>query len=408
MNKQLKLWLLTLLLPTMAAAGPAVNWHDHVIFNEAPLEAKIGTFSDSDSPDLLAVILWNDGNSNRLDAVRMPPPYDGSGMTTQVLETSGGLFALGDICTVGTNVIVPYVKDFDVVTARFNGSSWATLTIPGTSTNNFDNADCAETTDGAFVATHDLTDSETEIFKTTNGGSTFTFYGRYTSAGPFDGGIREPLTTNFGTRYITAINQSSFGPVWFTDFDTADNTPAFEHTNIANLSQPMGFTYVKESAGASLGDNFIFTFNGDGMADLYDIPLSNPADLNQIPLGPINNNGSQYTFQGTTILGVNDTNGDPMQAHVLWGEYFIVDSGLPSAPPQTDLSYPLAGVGGPIDGCLVQITDGPDVVRIEGFFVGPRVGPDGTSLYTREIAGDPVFTDGFETGDSSAWKFTCP
>ncbi len=408
MNIHLKFWILTCLFPTLAVAGPTVNWVNHVVFNENPLEAKLGTFSDSDSPDLLAVILWNDGNSNRLNAVRMPPPYDGSGITSQALETTGGLFALGDICTVGNQVIVPYVKDFNVVTARYNGSSWNTATIPGTVTNDFDNADCGETTDGAFVTTHDLTDNETEIYRTTNGGSSYTFYGRYVSAGPFGGGVREPLATTYAGRYAAGINQFPNGTVRYTGFDTADNTPIFEHTNLENLSQPMGFTYVKESAGASLGDGFVFTFNGDGMANLYDIPLSNPNNYIETPLGPINNNGSQFGFQGSTILGIDDNNGEPMQSHVLWGDYFIVDSGSPGAPPQIDPSYPLAGVGGPIDGCVVHELKGPDLVRVEGFFVGPRVGPDGTSLYQREIAADPVFSDGFESGDTSAWRFNCP
>ncbi len=167
-------------------------WDDYPIYNEAPLEAKLGTFSNEDSPDLLGVVLWSSGaNSNHLEAIRIPPPYDGTGLSSVTLESSASIFALGDICTEGNNVVVPYIKNFNVEVARFNGSNWSTNTLPGTTTNNFDNADCGTTTDGMFILTHDLTDSESEIFTSDDGGSNYTFYGRYTASGPFGGAIRE-------------------------------------------------------------------------------------------------------------------------------------------------------------------------------------------------------------------------
>ena len=61
------------------------------------------------------MVLWNDGNNNRLDAINVPPPYDGTGISSTFLENTNNLFALGDICTVGDTVVVPYIKDFNVV-----------------------------------------------------------------------------------------------------------------------------------------------------------------------------------------------------------------------------------------------------------------------------------------------------
>ena len=311
-------WLLLLFVGSSNAEvkGKMGIWTNQTIFNQAPLEVKMGPFSDGPSPDLAVVVLWNDSNNNRLDALMVPPPYDGTGVSSTFLENTNTLFALGDVCTVGNTVVVPYIKDFNVEIARFDGSSWATSTLPGTTVNNFDNADCATTQDGIFISTHDLSDGETEIFKSANAGNSYTFYGRYASSGPFDGALREPLASNWGQRYARTVYQNSSGMIRTASFNTADNVPIFTHNDIEQLPPPGGFTFVKEGAGVASGTGMTFTYNANGNAQVVDIPVS-AGGFNNILLGAVMNSGSQFTFQGSTVISVLDEAGQPMENNVL-------------------------------------------------------------------------------------------
>ncbi len=388
-------------------SGPQVQWSHVPIFNQTPLEAKLGSFSNGNDPDALAVILWNDGNNNRLDAVRIPPPYNGAGVTSTFLENTSTLFALGDPCTVGNVVLVPYIKDFNVEVARYNGTTWSTSTIPGTVTNNFDNADCTATSDGVFIGSHDLTDGETEIFKSNNAGANYTFYGRYSSVGPFGGAVREPLASSFGGRYVVGLNQQSNGQVRATHFSTADAIPSFTHTAVENLTAPPGsFTFVKESSCAFNGHGITCTYNADGNARVAEINVNNGFSVSKRNLGAVNNNGSQFTFQGSTTFTTMDREGAPMQSYFAWGHFSITEAFTTTPPPEIDSNYPLAGVGGPVDACILTEA-GQYTQQHDGIFVGPRVGSTGTNLFRRELATDVIFTDGFESGDTASWQMTC-
>ncbi|GAA4813522.1 hypothetical protein GCM10011365_20410 [Marinicella pacifica] len=384
------------------------NWSQVPIFNEAPLETVLWSDGSPIDPDMWAAILWNDGVNNRLDVVNIPPPYDGTGLSSTPLENTANLFALGSPCTDGTNVVVPYIKNFNVEVARYNGSSWSKSTLPDTVTNNFDNTHCAATQDGFFIGTHDLTDGETEIFKSNNGGASYTFYGRYNSSGPFDGAIREPLASNWGQRYIRSVFQQSNGMIRSCRFDTAPHTLTPSCVNIEQQTPPGGFTFVRESAGGFNGQGITFTYNSNGTAKALTFNEQDLINFQNDVLGPVNNNGSQFSFQGSTIITVLDENNKPMQNHVLWGDYYYIDTSTPFPPPPSiDNNYPVAGVGGPIDGCVVRQKQGHRITD-RGFFVAPRVGPDGTVLYKRTLRSDPIFADGFESGNTAAWSSTCP
>ncbi len=377
------------------------NWSSVPVFNQAPLEVKIGTYSNGMSPDALIMVLWNDGSNNRLDAVRVPPPYDGTGVTSDSIEITQTLFALGDICTTSSAVIVPYINDFNVEVARFDGSNWSTSTIPGTTTNFFDNADCAQNNNGVFIGTHDFSDKETELFRSTNQGGSYTFYGRYTSvAGPFDGGTREPLATSFGTRYLSGLNQTTGGMMRYTRVDTNMTPPVITHQNIRPFPAPAGFTFVKESAARHFSGQFFYTYNTDGNARTVTVDENNPANFTESQLGPINNMGSQYDFQGGGLVTVVDENGVADNINVLWGDYFIVDPNN-LGPATTDPSYPLTGVGGPADACRVDFSDG----SMQIFVAGSRVGSVGTDIHRLDLPPPPIFADGFESGDTSSWTF---
>ena len=402
--------LVFVVFPCVGMGQGPDQWNTTHIFPEAPLEVKLGTFNEQNNPDALVMVLWNDGNNNRLDAVRIPAPYDNSvSVTSTSLENTATLFALGDICTMGNTVIVPYIKNFNVEVARFNGSNWSQMTIPGTTVNNFDNADCGTTSDGVYILTHDLTDGESEIFRSTNNGSSYTFYGRYNSSGPFDGAVREPLATSYGQRYAMTLSQLPSGQVRSTRFDTADNPPVFEYTTIGQFPAPSGFDFVKESSAKNNGTGISIVYNVDGNARALDVPVNNPANFVHRNLGPVSQTGSQYTFQGVGLLPILDGLGLSM-------ENFFADDGLSSGAPYSVSAptavnnYPLTGIGGPVDACVAKqksTIDGAELF-VSAFFVGARVGPDGTTLYSAEVAGDPIFEDGFESGNTSAWNLTCP
>jgi len=384
------------------------DWSQVPIFNEAPLENIVWSDGTPIDPDMWAAILWNDGTNNRLDVVNIPAPYDGTGITSTALENTSTLFALGSPCTDGNTFVVPYIKDFNVEVARYDGSSWSKSTLPDTVTNNFDNTNCAATQDGFFIGTHDLTDGETEFFKSNNGGASYTFYGRYNSSGPFDGAIREPLVSNWGQRYIRTVFQQSNGMVRSCRFDTAPHTLTPSCVNIEQQTPPGGFTFVKESAGSFNGNGITFTYNANGNAKMLSFNEQDIINFNNDLMAAINNNGSQFNFQGSDIITVLDENNKPMENHILWGDYYIVDthSQIP-LPPSIDNNFPFDGVGGPVDGCVVRHSQGQHDTDM-GFFAGPRVGSDGTNLYKRTLRSDPVFADGLESGNASDWFSTCP
>lgn len=381
-------------------AGPPPVWDNVPVFPQTPLEARLGVFRVQPNPDVLAMILWNDGSNNRLDAVRIPPPYDGTGVTSTPLENTATLFALGDICTTANAVVVPYIKDFNVEVARFDGSTWQTNTVPGTTTNNFDSSDCVHTAGGLIIAGHDLTDSETELFRSTNQGSDYTFYGRYSNvAGPFDGAVREPLATTFGQRYVIGGSMTTSGQYRVTRIDTQQTPPTITQTPVRTFAPPSGFSFVREAAIRCLSQFCFITYNQDQMARAIEVPVDNPALFTDRVLGPVSNTGSQFTFQGGSLLPIAEQDGQvDAQINALWGDYFLYDPTM-ATPPATDPDYPLIGVGGPTDTCLRQLSDGSEHVAV----LGPRVGGAGTDLYFKSLPAPPIFTDGFESGDVSTW-----
>ncbi len=388
-----------LLIPPSFAGGGGI-WESIPVFSREPLEAKLGVFSEGPDPDALGMVLWNDGSNNRLDAITIPPPYDGTGVTVRGLEITPTLFALGDICTVGDQVVVPYIKDFNIQTARYDGSNWTFLTIPETVTNNFDSADCVVTQAGILVAGHDLTDSETELFRSTDSGSSFTFYERYGNvAGPFDGSMREPLATTFGSRYAVGLNQRMDGQIRATRIDTAQNPPAITHTNVTQTAPPPGsFQFVKESSARSVGDEIYFTYNVDGNIRLAIVPVNDPAQFVSMVLDALASGGSQFSFVTGGLLPLFDVNTAATIVYLYWLNLSVYDARFKNSGT-VDTSYPLDGVGGPVDACLLSNNRGEQ----HAVFIGPRVGSMGTDLHIRTLETGNLFTDGFETSDRSVF-----
>lgn len=388
---------LTLIMPVAQAADTPPPWTQVPIFPQAPLEAKLGTFTLNEDPDVLAVVLWNDRVNNRLDAVRIPPPYDGSGITSTLLENTSTLFALGDICTQGSNVVVPYIKNFNIEVARYDGNGWSTSTMPGTTTNNFTTADCAVTQDSIVISGQDFNDQEVEVFRSTNGGAGYTFYGRYTNVvGPFSGAPRDQLLAAPTGQQLFSMHMTPSGQVRVGEFNIDANPAVFTQRNIIALPAPPGsFTVVRESAAAfTRGGRALFTFNADDTARMVEFPFSNAASITNRALGPINNSGSQFPFQGA---GLVYSEGESSNANVLWGDWFLVtDAGAVT----TDSSYPKVGVGGPVDGCAVERRS----LRRQTAVVVPSVGKDTTTLLFREGEAAGIFRDGFESGDLSTWS----
>ncbi|MEZ5460197.1 hypothetical protein [Dokdonella sp.] len=385
------------ILPAALAADVKQPWSQVPIFPHAPLEAKLGTFTLGADPDVLAVVLWNDRVNNRLDAIRIPPPYDGTGITSTPLENTATLFALGDICTQGTNVVVPYIKNFNIEVARFNGSTWSTSTIPGTTTNSFTTADCAVTHDSIVVSGQDFNDQEVEIFRSTTGGASYTFYGRYSNAvGPFSGAPRDQLLAAPTSQHAFSLSMTPTGQVRVAEFNLDASPAVFTQRNIINLPAPPGtFSVVRESAaGFTLAGRAIFTYNADDAARVVEFPFSNASAITTRNLGAINNSGSQFPFQGG---GVVYSEGESSHANILWGDWFILSD---SGGFTTDSSYPKVGIGGPVDGCAIERHS----LRNQTAVVVPTAGADSTTLLFRKDDAAGIFRDGFESGDTSSWS----
>ncbi|MGJ8662471.1 MAG: hypothetical protein ACSHWU_02425 [Marinicella sp.] len=398
--------LMTIGMMSQALAGD--TWRTQHVTLKSPLEAKVGVVEGLNG-DMVGITLSNNGTTNIIEAIRMPPPYDGSGQTGTILENTEVLFAMGDICSIGDSLVVPYIRDFNLRVALYNSlsQSWSKFDIPETVADNYDNAQCGTTQDGVFLLTHNLDENDSEIYKSSNGNSPYTFYGRYASMGPFDGAIREPLATSWGDRYAMTVSQLASGAIRSTSFRTDDVTPSFTHRVIETLDPPSGFTFVKEATANYFGDHFWFSYNSEEMAKLIQIPFDMPSDFNTSTLGSISNSGSQFNFQGTTILGINDLNHEPMRLVNLWGEFYEVEQIVNPFSFLTDPEYPLQTIGGPIDGCLVQTIMGNKVIKGEGYFIGPRVGSPGTDMHIRALKIDPIFNDGFESGDTLSWEVIC-
>ena len=391
----------------VCAGAPVMgNWSNVPIFNQAPLEIKLGTFTDGPDPDLLAMVLWNDGSRNRLDAIKIPPPYDGSNTTSTSLESTATLFALGDICSNGGTIVVPYIKNFNIEVARYNGVSWSKSTIPATASNDFDSADCGVTQNGNFISGHDMNDSEIEIFINLSNSNNFNFYGRYGGvsapvAGPFDGAVRDTLAMDRNGSFGLSFYQRSNGLTRTATFDTSDNPPMFNHNDVQQLIPPVGFVFVKESFGIRILGGVVIGYNADGNARTAEIPDSNPSSPTLRNLGAINN-GTQFTFQGGSYIPNIDEEDTLVEHNVIWGDWFIFDP-FSAKPANIDVNFPLMGVGGPLSACIRRMSSG----KTFSYLAGPRVGSDGTDLHIRELETDIIFTDGFESGDVSVWS-NCP
>lgn len=403
--------LLVLLWANGILAGPS-KWSSVTIFDQAPLEVKLGTFSDDMNSDLLTMVLWNDGSMNRLDAVRVPFPYDGSNVTSTALESTPTLFSLGDTCRMGSNIIVPYIKNFNVEIALFNGMnmSWSNITIPETIGHSFDSADCAVSQDGLFVSGHDFNDSEIEIFKLNPNLTGFTFYGRYGGggtpatdiAGPFNGGVRDTLVMARDGSFSMSMYQAANGMIRTAQFDSSAMTPSFTHTDVAQETAPTGFTFVKESFGVRLQGRVVFGYNANSRAEVIEIEDSNPLFPQTLDLGQINNVGSQFNFQGGAFLANLNGDGGVAENIVLWDKYYHYDPETKQI--EIDAGYPLNGVGGPVATCRREHND----FESELFVVGPKVGFTGTDFHVTDLESlDTIFTDGFESGDTSVWSY-CP
>lgn len=388
------------------------GWTSVAVFDELPLEAKLGILEDQPDPHLAAVVLWNDGASNRLDALMMPPPYDGTGLTTTSLDSSSVLFSLGDLCTEGNVVVAPYVDNFTVEYARFNGSNWATLSIPFTQTDDFDSADCATSEDGIFVSAHNNTNDTLSIFLSINGGLNWSTYDTVTGgpgrtiSGPFDGAVRDQLAIDRDGD-AASLYQLDNGTVRVSTFDTSDNPPIRTETDIVDLPAPAGFTFVKESGGIVIdnatGRQARFTYNADGNARIVNVPLDNPGLFTTGNLGAIDNNGMFLNFQGGALVHVVDEDDMPVETNALWGDYFVVEEPFTGdALVSIDPEYPAQGFGGPVDGCFVRMPLG---LSWNSRYI--TAGENNDTVISTRI-GESFFADGFESGDTSVWKCSSP
>jgi hypothetical protein len=412
MNSLNKFIIISLMMTTsMLVFARDRGWSSSPISVVTPLEIKVGIADEGITPDMLTVILSNvSQNNNQISAITIRAPYDGTDISSPTIIDTGSLFSLGDICTEGSTVLVPYIKDFDVKFALNSGLGWSTFTLADSLSNNFDNADCATTDDGMVLLGHNFDLSLTEIYLSSNSGVSFSSFTSYDSLGPFDGGIRESISTTTsdgGVGFATTVSQAPSGVVRTTGFSTDLFPPLLHFTDIETLPIPMGFTFVKEIANTSFGDYGIFTYNSEGTAKMVQIPTTDPANFSITDLGPINNTGSQFNFQGGAILGIRDLGDILMEITAVWNDFFSITNLQIPFTISTDSMFPLAGVGGPIDGCVVHQYSGDDLIDLSASFAGPRVGSAGTDLHVGTLFGDPIFIGRFDVQLAMTYQVDC-
>ncbi len=396
-----KIVLAGLLLATSTAtAGGGDLFAVAPVFDQSALEAKLDTFGDGPGPDALAMLITNDGVVNQLYAVRIPPPYDGTGTTMNMADSGATLFALGDICRDDGVIVVPYIKDFNVRVARFDGN-WTTTTIPDSVSHSFTSADCVITTDGWFVSAQDFNDSDIDIFQSIDSGVSFSWYGQFGDGqirSPFDGAVRDQLVARGpGFSQVISVHQRNDGMMQVTEFHTNVASPgSFESDPFFALSPPASFTVVRESAAARARLGYLVSFNGDDDAVLAHFPYATPRTPTLNVLGSINSNGAQFGFQGGSVVPAS---GPGRRHRVIWSDlYKVAENGSATTVP----NYPAAHIGGPVDGCRTDRSSGGRTPQIR--LLIPRVGSPGTDLATVIDPTEADFIDGFESGDTSSWS----
>ena len=357
------------------------------------------------------MVLWNDGVMNQLTALSIPPPYDGSGITSVSLDASHTMFALGDICTEDDVVVVPYINEFNVKFARFSENAWGTFSIPLTFMDNYDSADCGNTEDGIFISAHNDSDDTIEIFQTINGGDTWMNYGQFDAgpmdsiSGPFDGAVRDQLVTA-ANGDAASLYQLDDGTVRVSIFDTQDSPPVVSHADVLNMPAPMGFTVVRESSGDIVdasGRAVVFTLNADNQARTVNVPINNPAGATTGNLGGIDNTGSLFQFQSGVLIPELNEMGLTMRVHMAWDHFYTVEDPFPSGTVATDSDFPSQGQGGPVDACLQRFGSNLQNARLRIVTAGDK---NDTVLLGR--SGETPYSDGFEANALHAWDCSNP
>jgi len=383
-----RLIAISLLSAGSVAAGPAA-WVSAPLFDMEPLELKLGTFTDTPGANVLVMALTNDGTNNNLYAIDVPPPYDGTGVSSGMLD-SGAVFALGDMCLVDEIIIEPYIKDFDIKIGRYNGA-WSNFTIPQSVAHSFTTTDCVLTADGLFVSGQDFDDGNIVVFRSTDRGLSFDWYGTFGDGeigGPFGGGVKNQLVSHGRTSSdVTSLQQRTDGHMQATHFRTDLPSPGmFMSETFLPLLALTTFIDLRESS-ASLGDSGInFVFNGDGQTIVAQFPFTTPLVPETWVLGPVNSS-SKYSFQDAAVVSFGG-----LRIHAAQSSYYRVGDG---PAPVVENNYPNANIGGPADGC--RIDDHPAGYDTVAMYALPRVGSPGIDLMTFTDLSDQIFAGKFET-----------
>lgn len=374
-----------------------------------PLENRAAMLGPKGSgPDLLVFTLWSTGtNMNHLGAFHVPPPYDGSGTTFVEDIDTGPLFGVGNICVADTGeAVVPYVRanggNFDVFFAAFDGSSWSTSPIPGTSSDNYHTSECFRTSDGLFVMALNVTDQRWDFFRSSDpaGPPDFLFNDSLGESelgdppqDPFlpEGGI---AVAESSSMFVTGEFSAAF-PMDDGDLDGYLLIGSGDTANIDGSYLPRNYNNDSEfEQGADLplrrregsGDDVLWVVNQkNGQLRLTRHGLTNPGLDQTITLGTIGS-GSLLGFQG---LGVAE--GPDGHVYVLADKAYRVSPDLTSTTVMA--GYPFEGLGGPVN-----------IVFPPGMPTGFAVGPGSQVLGILDLSS--VFADGFETGGTGAWSNT--
>jgi hypothetical protein len=388
-------------LPTSRRFGKIANLRPGI----TPLENRVEALAPAPDPALALVSLYTTGpNMNHLCAFRVPPPYDGTGVTFQDDIDVGPLFSVHRICVTATDeAVVAYIKynggNYDVFVAGYDGSSWSAAPVAATSIQDFHTVTCFQTTDGLFLKTFNNTTNTVDILRRDGGGQfqqawSFgsTYFGGKTPGSPF-GDAPIGKATSFGS-FGTDLLDSAAITVGLSDGTlafgrlTMTTTPTLVTTNL-------GPADGETSVGIDRRPDFQLNWHAE-YQDEFELHghfgnfNEHPSTGEAVYFGTIDLGTMNPDFQG--LAGASGPDGN---RYVLADKCYWYTPDGPSPEVHLIPDYPYWILGGPVD-----------LVFPEGMKVGFAPGPGSQMLGILGIV--EIFSEGFEEGDTDMWSSSAP
>jgi len=363
-----------------------------------PLEIKTLLAEVAGQTRLGAAVLYNNGTDNVIDLFSLNPSESGVNVVTRhEAVVTGSVFALGELCEVDGQFIVPFSNNFDVQSIRWNDVNFSSIPIDDSATNHT-MTDCVELdNDEIAISAFNFDFGRFDFYSSINAGLSYNLKFSYApevpAIDPFSGAFRfkagavrllgGALGTDIGLTYqlqsgdleSVALNSNDGtirgGPMSFEAYAShhpfIDNGYLKEIMGIALDELP--FAVGTANGGETIGLSWINLNNGDPGFRLLNDVTTQAFDFQGL--------GLAYSLSSETFF-----------IHSFTNQHIRFEFG-PDGPENIEqISYPWANIGGP-----VSAASGPAVNRIyvtvAGFPAGDQVQGAGIEPSLMVITMDP-------------------